>query len=315
MGATRRTGIIDHDGESIYYELMRCDRAVGDLAGRGEGSARDEPHVEPREPRDASDASLGATERDHVIGELVVLSHGLGGNHASWYQQVGPLVAAGYDVLTWDQRGFGGSSRRTGVIGPVPAVGDLLALLDELIVERCHLVGQSMGGWTAMGFAVAHQERLASLVITDTLAGVMTDGLRDALSARPGAGRAAVADGAVSDHPALGERFCREHPERALLYQELAGFGDKPDDADVLALLASTWYDLDAINLLTLPVLAVVGANDQLCPPAAMEAVVAAVPGARLAVVDGAGHSPYFEAPDEWNRTVIGFLGTVGGHN
>ncbi|MEY2405630.1 MAG: hypothetical protein QOG39_546, partial [Acidimicrobiaceae bacterium] len=209
MGATRRTGIIDHDGESIYYELILADRAGARSTGRGEGSASDEPHVEPSAPRDASAASQDANERDNVV----VLTHGLGGNHASWYQQVGPLVAAGYDVLTWDQRGFGGSSRRTGVIGPVPAVGDLLALLDQLNVERCHLVGQSMGGWTAMGFAVAHQARLASLVLTDTLAGVMTDGLRDALSARPGAGRAAVADGAVSDHPALGERFCREHPE------------------------------------------------------------------------------------------------------
>src|SRR4051812_49085791 len=82
-------------------------------------------------------------------GELVVLGHGLGGNHASWYQQVGPLNAAGYDVLTWHQRGLGGSTRRTGAIGPVVAIDDLRALLDDQGAERVHLLGQSMGGWTA----------------------------------------------------------------------------------------------------------------------------------------------------------------------
>ena len=275
MGTTRTTGSVEHEGESIFYERF----------------------------------STG--------GPVVVLGHGLGGNHASWFQQVGPLLDAGYDVVAWDQRGFGGSSRRTGQIGPVVAIGDLLALLDHVGAERCHLVGQSMGGWTAMGFALEHADRLASLTLTDTLAGVMTDGVRDALRAGDGPQRAEVADGAVAQHPALGERFCREHPDRAVLYQQLAGFGDKPDDADVIGILTSTWFDLDAIAALAarrLPVLAIVGADDQLCPPAARAAVIGAIPGARLVVVMGAGHSPYFERPTEWNAALLGFLGAVSAH-
>src|SRR4051794_33236559 len=197
-------------------------------------------------------------------GELVVLGHGLGGNHASFYQQVGPLNAAGYDVLTWDQRGFGGSTRRTGPVGPVVAIDDLGALLDHAGAERVHLVGQSMGGWTAMGFALAHPQRLLSLTLTDTLAGVMSDGVRGALRAEGNPTRAGVEDGAVAHHPALGERFCREHPERALLYQQLASFGDKPDDADIIGLLMATWFDLDAVGALPLPVLGIVGSEDQL---------------------------------------------------
>jgi pimeloyl-ACP methyl ester carboxylesterase len=277
MATTRTTGTVEHAGESIFYERF----AVG--------------------------------------GPTVILGHGLGGNHASWYQQVGPLTAAGFDVVTWDQRGFGGSSRRTGAIGPVVAIDDLLSLLDHLAlddpaVERVHLVGQSMGGWTAMGFAVAHPERLASLTLTDTLAGVMTDGVRAALRSGDGPTRAEVPEGAVAQHPALGERFCREHPDRALLYQQLAGFGDKPDDGDIINLLMTTWFDLDAIAALDLPVLTIVGSDDQLCPHGAMAAVTDAIPGARLVVVDGAGHSPYFEAPDEWNRALLDFLGAVTGH-
>jgi pimeloyl-ACP methyl ester carboxylesterase len=171
-----------------------------------------------------------------------------------------------------------------------------------------------MGGWTAMGFALANPDRLASLTLTDTLAGVMTDGVRDALRAGDNPTRAEVVDGAVAQHPALGERFCREHPDRALLYQQLAGFGDKPADADVIDVLMTTWFDLDAIAALALPVLAIVGVDDQLCPPRAMVAVIEAVPGARLVVVMGAGHSPYFERATEWNAALLGFLGTVSSH-
>src|SRR4051794_40752718 len=273
MPVTRQTGTVAHDGEDIYYELFRRSDA-----GSGSGS-----------------------------GRLMVLGHGLGGNHASWYQQVGPLTAAGYDLLTWDQRGFGGSSRRTGEIGPVVAIEDLRAILDHLRAERVHLVGQSMGGWTAMGFALAHPERLASLTLTDTLAGVMSDGVRGALRAGGGPPAREVDGAAVAQHPALGAQFCRDHPDRALLYQELASFGDKPDDADILGLLTSTWFGLDAVGAVSLPVLGIVGSEDQLCPPAAMAAVVDALPGARLVTVPGAGHSPYFERPDEWNQALIGF--------
>jgi pimeloyl-ACP methyl ester carboxylesterase len=274
MATTRTTGTVGHAGESIAYEHFA---ASGD-------------------------------------GPTVILGHGLGGNHASWYQQVLPLAGAGYDVVTWDQRGFGGSTRRTGDIGPVVAIGDLLALLDHLDVEKGHVVGQSMGGWTAMGFALEHPDRLASLTLTDTLAGVMTDGVRSALGSEGNPRRAEVADGAGAQHPALGERFCRDHPDRALLYQQVASFGDKPDDADIIAILMSTWFDLDAIAAVELPVLGIVGSDDQLCPPAAMAAVVDAIPGARLVSVDGAGHSPYFEAPDAWNAALLDFLGTVTRH-
>jgi 3-oxoadipate enol-lactonase len=278
MATTRTTGTAEHDGESIAYERF------------------------------------SVAESAPGTREVVVLGHGLGGNHGSWYQQVLPLTEAGFDVVTWDQRGFGGSSRRTGSVGPVVAIEDLRALLDHLELGRCHLVGQSMGGWTAMGFALEHPDRLASLTLTDTLAGVMTDGVRAALRSGDAPARAEVGDGAVAQHPALGERFCREHPDRALLYQQLAGFGDKPDDADIINILMTTWFDVDAIAALALPVLAIVGSEDQLCPRAAMAAVVEAIPGARLAVVDGAGHSPYFEAPDDWNAALLDFLGAVTRH-
>ena len=233
-------------------------------------------------------------------GPAVVLTHGLGGNHAIWWQQVPALVRGGCRVVTWDQRGFGGSTRRGGDVGPGPAKTDLLVILDRLKLDRVHLVGQSMGGWVAMGFALHHPDRLAGLVLTDTFAGVWDDEIAAAQRAAP----ARVGPG----HPALSPRFCREHPERAFLYEQLSAFGDKPPDETVLALLRSTLYGLDAVRSMSVRTLLLCGAEDQLCPPAAMAAVARMLASAELVVIDGAGHSPYFERPEEWNRAVLGFV-------
>src|SRR3954467_9921416 len=92
---------------------------------------------------------------------VVVLGHGAGGNHAIWFQQV-PVFARDYRVVTWDQRGFGLSTNRNELANPIVATGDLLAILDHLEVERAHVVGQSMGGWAALGLALAHRERVRS---------------------------------------------------------------------------------------------------------------------------------------------------------
>ena len=104
-------------------------------------------------------------------GDPLVLCHGAGGNHAIWWQQV-PVFADRHAVITWDHRGFGRSSDRARESGPTVAVQDLGAILDHLGIERMDLVGQSMGGWTALGFALARPERVRSLVLADTLGGI-----------------------------------------------------------------------------------------------------------------------------------------------
>lgn len=109
-------------------------------------------------------------------GPPLVLCHGLGGNTAVWFQQV-PHFADRYRVISWDQRGFGRSSNTEGRHGPVTAVADLRALLDHLGVERCVVVGQSMGGWAALGAALQEPDRVAAVVLASTTGGVRVDDL------------------------------------------------------------------------------------------------------------------------------------------
>ena len=238
-------------------------------------------------------------------GPPVVLCHGLGGNHAIWWRQIETL-AASHEVITWDQRGFGNSTARSGEIGLAVARRDLHAILDHLGLDTVSLVGQSMGGWTALGYAETHPTRIRSLILSTTLAGagrknvdilVEAEADRDRMNRR--------------EHPVLSVEFCRKHPDLGVLYNQISSFGTRPDPARVLRAMAEDRLDLRALEKLTVPTLVLMAADDVLCPPAAMRDFVERIPHGTLQIIPG-GHSAYYEAPDIWNEAVLNFL--VTGH-
>ena len=231
---------------------------------------------------------------------VVVLGHGAGGNHAIWYQQV-PVFARDYYVIAWDQRGFGLSTNRNGLANPRTATADLLAILDDLGVARAHVVGQSLGGWAALGFAVGHADRVRSLVLADTIGGI----------AIPEWWKAAVQaqrDGPFN-HPALSDRFCRDNPERSHLYLQIGGLkrDPSPDQLAVLRGLRDVTYGDDDLAAHAIPTLFIVGSEDEIFSPATIAEAAARVPGAGVEQIEGAGHSPYFERPEAWNALVLDF--------
>ena len=260
----RRTGYVEHDGEQLYYEV------VGD---------------------ETSDATP------------LVLSHGAGGNHASWFQQVAHFAST-RPVVTWDHRGYGRSSDHGDRTGPLVASTDLLAILDELGIERADLVGQSMGGWSIVGAALARPGLARSIVLSDTIGGFATDAVVAGLAhARARDPEREV----LGEHPALGQAFSAKFPELAHLYQSLSRMGSANSEVVIKRLLEVT-YGTDEAARLTMPALLIVGDHDQLFAPAAIRAVADVLPAARVIEVVGAGHSPYFEDPRSWNRALDSFL-------
>ena len=261
----QHVGTLEHDGETIYYEVT------------GEG-------------------------------EPVVLSHGAGGNHAIWFQQVLAL-ARRYKVVTWDQRSFGRTTNRAGVAGPETFAADLEALLGHLDITSAHFVGQSMGGWTTMRFAIDHSERVRSIVLADTPGGIMTTEVRHDVE-RLGADALVADDLAAWEHPAIGPTTSRQQPVMAFLYRQIGSVAP-PRDSAIGARLFEVDY-LEQAKRLEVPVLLIVGEEDQLFTPRAIRSVAAVLSNTQFLEIPGTGHSPYFEKPDVWNDAVLEFLAGIG---
>ena len=239
-------------------------------------------------------------------GDAVVLCHGAGGNHLVWFQQV-PAFAPSYQVITWDQRGFGRSTNHADMAGPPAAVTDLRRVLARVGVTKVHLVAQSMGGWTALGFALAHPEQVRSLVLSGTTAGIDTPGVRKALEVYL-AELAQAPDPhelPLGQHPALLDEFVRRDPTRAFLYQEISLLNE--GSAGGLS-QKKTWYGRAALAAVRVPVLFVVGSDDRIFRPAVIREAATALPQAEVVEIPHAGHSPYYEQPEEWNRVVLDFV-------
>jgi pimeloyl-ACP methyl ester carboxylesterase len=245
-------------------------------------------------------------------GPFLVFAHGLGGNHLSWWQQV-PHFRDRYTCVTFAHRGFAPSSAPAGGPDPSDYAGDLAALADHLGAGDIRIAAQSMGGWTALEYALAQPGRVRALVLASTAG---TIARAPSLFADPGqlpawerkAAAAAAANQANNIHVAGGERLAREQPAAHFLYQEI----DALSGVDKLKLRQKLFDGLvrpaDVLRTLKVPTLWLTGDEDIVYPPFLSDILSAMMPNSRVARVAQAGHSVYFERPAEFNRIVDEFL-------
>ena len=91
-------------------------------------------------------------------GPALVFAHGLGGNHMSWWQQVAHFSPR-WTCVTFAHRGFSPSTSIEGGPNPADYADDLAALVAHLDLSDFRIVGQSMGGWTAIDMHCAARRR------------------------------------------------------------------------------------------------------------------------------------------------------------
>jgi len=239
----------------------------------------------------------------HGEGPAVVFAHGAGGNHLSWWQQV-PALAPHFRCVTLDHRGFGSSHDLPNGPGADAFIEDLRQLLDHLGIQRTALVAQSMGGWTSLGFASQYPERVLALALCDTTAGI-----DDPEIAREMASLRASTQGtlALVLQRAYSAEFPKRDPARCFLYQQLSALNVNVPSS-LLAALTSMRHRPEPVIEKHIPALLLVGEEDVLTPPTTMELMARRLPHARFVKVPRAGHSVYFERPDEFNRIILEFL-------
>jgi pimeloyl-ACP methyl ester carboxylesterase len=235
-------------------------------------------------------------------GVPLVLLHANTGTSASWTPQFGPFAAAGYRVIAFDRRGWGGSlaDPATGS-QPGSIAEDLAALAAHLSLPRFHLLGVAGGGFAALDYAAWRPGTLRSLVVAAST-GSFSELEMQALSANLAIPGFAELPEAFRE---IGPSFRALHPERVAEWTHAQEAARQPGAPTQPLRTPNTFAKVAGIRL---PVLAVTASADLLAPPALMTRWLRHIPHAEVVGIVDAGHCVPMEQPERFNAAVLDFL-------
>jgi len=252
---------------------------------------------------------------DEGRGDVLLLLHGFTGSKLDFHDQI-PWFADRYRVLAPDQRGHGETTNvgREDAYSMDILVDDLAGFLDRLDVERCHLLGHSMGGMVAMRFALRHPARLESLILMDTAAEPLTvfpPAVREQLAKDVRANGCASRIGMMksmerTDAQKRGIDFLGEAEHWRRIELKL----DQMDPeawvalADEISNLPAALPQLPAIETTTTIICG--EADVPFVEPSGRMAK--AIPNVRLVMIPLAAHSPQYENAQAWREAIDGHL-------
>ena len=246
---------------------------------------------------------------DEGRGTPVVLLHGFPFDRSMWSEQARGLSAT-YRVIAPDLRGQGETELGGGSATMAEMAEDVAGLLDSLNVGRAVVGGLSMGGYVAFEFIRRFPERVAALVLADTRPQADTD---EARRTREETARRALQDGmgpiADSMLPKLLSAATLEHRPDIIAHTRAMMLGTRPEGAAAaLRGMGARRDQTDMLPEVDVPTLVVVGGEDSITPPTDAEAMAGKIRGARLVLIEGAGHLSNVERPEEFNRALGDFL-------
>jgi 3-oxoadipate enol-lactonase len=245
-------------------------------------------------------------------GPAVLFVHGYPLDHSIWQHQLESLE--GFRRIAPDLRGMGQSDAPDLGYGMSIYAADLAALLDALGIDEVILCGHSMGGYIAFEFLRNWRSRVRGLILVDTKAEADTpEGrkARDSAAATArerGAGAIAetmlprmLAPATISQRPDVTDRtrsLMAGMPVAGVV-GALAAMRDRVGSEALLPTLAD------------IPTLVIVGEADSVVTPDQARDMAQAIPGARLAIITGAGHLPSVEQPEATTQNLREFLGSL----
>ena len=275
-------------------------------------------HFVTNDPISEEVLSTGLQTAYHEVGsgDVFLLVHGFTGSKLDFQDQL-PWFAQHHRVIAYDQRGHGESSN----IGPYTLYGlvaDLIGFLNALDIERCHILGHSLGGMVVMRALLAHPQRFESAILMDTAAsavGLFTPDIRAQLNQIvQDRGCAALLEG------------MRGQPQNTSVQRGIDYLGEvehwrrlrvklEQMDAQAFVELGAALDEQPSVlgNLaqVSLPVTVMAGADDKPFVGPAKE-MHDALPNSQLRIIPDAGHSPQYENADAWRTAVEAHLAWAG---
>jgi 2-hydroxy-6-oxonona-2,4-dienedioate hydrolase len=247
-------------------------------------------------------------------GPTVILLHGLGGDKSNW-AYTAPVLAKNYHVYVPDQIGFGESEK------PLIEyrIGTLVDFLDgfykKLGIAKAIVVGNSLGGWTAAAFTLAHPEKVDRLVLVDSagysLAKTGVQAQRELLQV--------LNPSTVASEKALMGIILANKAMVTDAFAEgaFAQHMRRNDGYTIDRFLDSLFRNEDVIDgklgAIKVPTLVVWGREDGLIPLSAGQMMGTEIAGSQTVILDHCGHVPQIECAVPFNTTLLKFLGGGAG--
>src|SRR4051812_46762442 len=245
---------------------------------------------------------------DGAQGEWLVLSNSLATNLAMWDAQAREFSTS-FRVLRYDQRGHGKGEAPAGRYTFDTLIGDAVALMDALHIERANFCGLSMGGATALGLAQSRPDRVGRAIVGDSGCAPTPQ------SAQQGEAAIAVAEKGGMD-PLVEPTVTRWFPPEVVannppyLDTVRAMIRTTPLNGFIGCAAALADHDFrSGVGATQSPVLFLAGEKDAGgAVPAAMKSLHQALPGSGYVELAGAGHISNLDDPAGFNRAVRDFL-------
>jgi 3-oxoadipate enol-lactonase len=253
------------------------------------------------------DIRLNAEISGPADGPAVVLLHALGTNLTIWDDVVARLPPT-LRVLRFDQRGHGASDAPEPPYTMGALIRDAERMMAQFGLRDAVVVGLSLGGLVAQGLAVKRLDLVRAMVLSNTAAKIgSVDMWAGRIAAVQAQGLDAYADGAMERMFGRQWRDVAGMPRvRAmLLATPVAGW------VGCAAAIAGTDFYTPTAAL-TLPTLAIAGANDGTTPPDLVRETAELILGHRFHLMRGAGHLPMVEKPVDYTNLLTGFLRDIG---
>ena len=256
-------------------------------------------------------------------GRPLLLLHGFTGAKEDFTEWLEPLAEAGWHAVAPDNRGHGSSEKPSNESEYTFAAlaDDAFALADELWGSNSSfvLLGHSMGGMVAQVMATRYPDRIAALMLMDTLYGPLPFVTREEIDLAIAVTREKGIDGLAD---AMADRDAPlDTPAHIRVLAERPGYAEFNDRKfrdtapSAYAGLLTAMFEADdrlaSLRTLSMPTLVISGEQDKPIVQPSRD-MAAAIAGADLAIIPDAGHSPQFENPDAWWSALATFLERVG---
>ncbi len=246
-------------------------------------------------------------------GEPVVLVHGVGMDLGMW-DALAARLQSRRPVIRYDMLGHSGSNKPAGPYRLADFVDQLARLADDLEVAHFNLVGFSMGGLVAQGFALRHADRLSRLVLVNTVFD-RSPAERAAITARVdevrNGGYAASVEAAIDRW--FTPAFSSAHGEIVDAVRQHLLSNDLTAYAAAYAVFGTADAELvDHVAEIRHPSLVITGAEDQRSTAGMARALGTRLPHGHVEIIDGQRHLTPLEVPDLLAASIERFLSLSG---